>query len=422
MKNEIVKTALWAGAALALVVAAVSVEPGKRSAEVFSDQGEALFERFRNLDAARSIEVIDYDETQAVARPLKAEFRQGRWMLSSHYDYPAEARDRLAKTAAALLDLKKDVVASDRFEDHAQFGVVDPLDAKVASLQGRGKRVTLRDAAGAALADLVLGHAVKDKPGYRYLRLPGQKRVYSVKTEADPSARFEDWVESNLLRLSSAQLKRVVVISYSLDEQSGRLANLQRIVAVKAGDGWKQESGPAVAPARIQSMVSALAGLRPVGARPKPKDLAQQLRSGGALEMTLDSMMSLRQRGYFITPDGRLLANEGEVVAETESGVTFNLRFGEIVTGSGDAKPASVDPTQAQQVDRFLFVSSSDPALRAKFADWYYVIRGSDFTRLRLKSDQPASSPARPGTVPGSPVPVPERRSPPPSGTVPPRP
>ena len=54
--------------------------------------------------------------------------------------------DRLVKTAAALMDVKKDQVRSDSPLDHARYGVIDPLDQKVAGLAGRGKRVTLRDA------------------------------------------------------------------------------------------------------------------------------------------------------------------------------------------------------------------------------------------------------------------------------------
>src|SRR5258708_39114746 len=103
-------------------------------------------------------------------------------MICWQGDYRADARARLAKTAGGLLDLKKDAPVSDRVEDQSQYGVLDPLDAKNASLTGRGKRVTLRDAGGITVAELILGRSVKDKPGYRYVRLPGQKRTYAVKS------------------------------------------------------------------------------------------------------------------------------------------------------------------------------------------------------------------------------------------------
>jgi hypothetical protein len=382
-KSELAKTALWLAAALCLVIAAASVEPDSRQSAIFSDQGELLFPRLVSVDAVKSIEVIDYNEAEAVARPLKAEFRNNRWLLLSHNDYPAEARDRVARTAAALVGLKRDAVVTDRFEDHAKFGVIDPLDSKAAALTGRGKHVTLRDASGAPIADLILGDREKSREGYRYVRIPGQKRVYAARTDAEPSARFEDWVEANLLRLSQRQIRRIVILSYSVDERFGRLAAPQRTVLTRDGETWKQEGGRALPQARIEDIVSALCGIRIVGVRPTPPEFASQLRGGKGLELTLDLVMSLRQRGFFVTPDGRLLANEGEIIVETEAGFSTTLRFGEIATSQEVGKSAPSDPAKAIQEPRFVFATSTDPALRDKFAGWFYIIQGSDFARLR---------------------------------------
>ena len=63
--------------------------------------------------------------------------------------------------------------------------------------------MTLRDANGVALADYIFGKPAEGKPGYRYVRVPGHKCTYAVKTDADPSARFADWVNAGLLRISS---------------------------------------------------------------------------------------------------------------------------------------------------------------------------------------------------------------------------
>ena len=57
-------------------------------------------------------------------------------------------KDRLSKTAAAVMDLTKDTIRSDRAEDQEEMGVIDPLDAKTTTLKGRGKRITLRDSIG----------------------------------------------------------------------------------------------------------------------------------------------------------------------------------------------------------------------------------------------------------------------------------
>ncbi|MBM3811472.1 MAG: DUF4340 domain-containing protein [Acidimicrobiia bacterium] len=382
MNNQLLRTSAFVVAAIAMVATAAWIQPVAYEEQIFSDQGEIFFPNFRDVMAVKAIEVVDYEEAEATARPLKVEFGRNRWVLTSHNDYPAEAKDRLAKTASSLLDLKREIVVSDRVEDQAKFGVIDPLDTRNPSLAGRGKRVTLRDAQGAVLADLILGSTLKDRQGYRYVRTPGAKRTYAAKTDADPSARFEDWVESDLLRVSPADIEKMTLTSYSIDEQFGRLMNLQRTVMVKDKENWN---------AQARSMAAALSSLRVIGARPKPPSLAQQLRTK-QLSMTLDNVMSLRQRGFFITPDGRLMAKYGELVVETSKGLVYQLRFGEVVGDtSSTGKPSA---------NRYLFVTvgSRSPeteaqasALHNKFADWYYVISAADFEKLRPNLPQSAS-------------------------------
>ncbi|MEZ5401194.1 MAG: DUF4340 domain-containing protein [Bryobacteraceae bacterium] len=388
MRSEFARTLLFVAGALALVVTAASFSPETASSEIFSDTGEEFFPGFRDASKVAAIEVVDYDETEAVARPLKVELRKGRYVITSHGDYPAEAKQQMASTAAALVDLKKEAPVSDRWEDQASYSVIDPLDAKNASLTGRGKRVTLRDAGGLKLAEIVLGNKVKEKEGYRYARLPGQKRTYEVKTAADPSAEFADWVEANLLRVRAADILKLTLNSYQIDEQFGRIANLQRMVMARDGGTWS---------AQANAIANTMASLRVVGARPKPPELAEQLKKK-RLELTLDTVMSLRQRGYFIAPTGMLLSNEGELLADTSKGLTYVLRFGEVVTDSTSAAGAA-----KPRENRYLFVtvSAKDPgvqaqadALDAKFADWYYVIRGEDFARLhpapaKTRQEQP---------------------------------
>ena len=60
-------------------------------------------------------------------------FKDKKWVIPSHYDYPADAQDRLSKTAAAVMDLTKDTIRSDDVEDQEAMGVIDPLDRKTTS-------------------------------------------------------------------------------------------------------------------------------------------------------------------------------------------------------------------------------------------------------------------------------------------------
>jgi hypothetical protein len=395
--NESVKTAALAGVALVLAISAAVVEPEARVPAIMSDQGEAFYPTFTDPQAPRTIEVVDYDEATATALPLKVQFQQGKWVIASNYNYRVDIGDRLAKTAAALMYLKKDMVRSDSSLDHAKYGVVDPLDEKSGGLTGRGKRVTLRDANGAILADLILGKPVEGKPGYRYVRVPGQKRTYAVKTDADPSAHFADWVNAGLLRIASSSIRRVTINRYNIDP-TGHLSNVETTVLTQDKGDWKATGEPLNLPA-VRAMAAALDGLKIVDVRPKPPGLAAGLRHE-ELDLTLETALSLQKAGYFFTPQGRVYSSEGDMTVETVNGLMYSLRFGEVA--------ASVTKSGVPSDNRNLFVMVHfDPAkaasyggdaaagergsreLNDRFADWYYVISGKDFQNLRLGRGAP---------------------------------
>jgi hypothetical protein len=392
--KESVKTLLFVAVAATLAIMASVIEPESATPKLMSDQGEEFYPKFRDPQAVKTIEVIDYDESTATARPFQVEQQKGRWVLSSNNDYPVDIGDRLVKTAGALMDLKKDLVKSDSVQDHAKYGVVDPLDQKAAGLTGRGKRVTLRDSRKDVLADFILGKPVEGKAGFRYVRVPGEKRVYAVKTDADPSTKFSDWVNSGIARIPLAQIRKVSILSYQLDESAGTVSEPDQLSLTREGENWAMAGAEHLNLPLIQTMARALDNLKIVDARPKPDTLAQSLRTG-QLEVTLESALSLRQKGFFVTQSGRLMASEGEMSVDTVNGVVYQLRFGGVAATQGESKPSG---------NRYLFVMTVfDPARAAKyggdaavgerqakdsaarFADWYYVITNDEFQQLRLK-------------------------------------
>jgi hypothetical protein len=373
MMSEAVKTLAFVGVAVALGIGAAVVQPEAATPAIFSDQGTAFYPKFTDPQAAKTIEVVDYDESTATATPLKVQFDRGHWVIASHYDYPVEIGDRLAKTAAALIDLKKDIVRSDAVQDEAQLGVIDPLDAK-AGLAGRGKRVTLRDAHGEVLADYILGKPAEGKPGYRYVRVPGEKRTYSVKTDADPSAKFADWVNAGVLRIAGSSIRRINSNRYNIDAAAGRIGNAERITLTPESANWKR-------------VVATLDSLKIVDVRPKPPSLAKGLRDG-QLELSLETAVSLRQKGYFLSPEGRLFAAEGDMSVETANGVVYTLRFGDLAGTSGDNRnlfvTASFDQARAAGYGGDAAVGERQAKdLNARFAGWYYIISSADFQKLR---------------------------------------
>src|SRR5581483_8422922 len=102
---------------------------------------------------------------------------------------------------------------------------------------------------------------------YRYVRIPGQKRTYSVKTDADPSARFADWVNAGLLRIAGPSIRKVTINRYNLDPAMGRLANKETTILTQEKGEWKATSGTLNLPA-VRTMASTLDALKIVDVRP----------------------------------------------------------------------------------------------------------------------------------------------------------
>lgn len=403
--NELKTTILFGVTAAVLATAAMVIDPGAATPDVFSDQGEAFYPDFTDPQAPKAIEVVDYDEATATARPLKVEFAEGTWRVPSHFNYPADAEDRLANTAAALMELRKDAIVSDRVEEHGDYGVIDPFAEGELSLEGRGQRVTLKDENDVTLADFIVGRKVDGKQNRRYMRVPTQKRVYEVETSADVSAKFEDWIETDLLKTSAGDIRRVLVNRYSINERMGRLENQERLVLTKKDDKWTMSGGGAPDTSKMNDLTGALDSLKIVDVQPKPQNLTEVLKGTSGIAISRQSQMSLQQKGFFVTRRG-LLANEGEIVVDSKNGLQYTLRFGEIASSGpsvGAEDGSSGEDGEGER--RYLFITVEYSEARAKqyndgeepdaegkeladelrnrFADWYYVISGADFNKLR---------------------------------------
>lgn len=381
--NELNRTGLFAAAALALLATAVWATLPGATPGGFDDQGQPFFPEFTAPEQATSLEVVSIDETTGVVEPFNVKFADGRWVIPSHYDYPADARDRLARTAAGLLDLTKDTIRSDRPEDHRAMGVLDPRDPKLTSLEGLGRRVTVRDASDKVLADLILGKPVPGAEGQRFVRVPGKNRVYGVKLDnVELSTRFADWIETNLLKLQPADVRKVVINDYKIDLdrgviQPGRPSILER---PDSGAKWTINDPPAgkeVDATALGSLTSTLGNLQIVGVRPKPPGLTAELKLSDEEGRALDrsAVQSLSDRGFHVVR-GQLLSEEGDVQVACSDGIAYILRFGGVTFARGEALTAGTgeadapaegtpEPRPEDAVEsRYLFVDAQfDPAL-----------------------------------------------------------
>jgi len=361
--NEMRRTIYFAAGAVVLAALSILTAPRQKAPEAFFDQGEAFFPDFTDPNAARTLEVVDWDEQTGAAVPFKVTFQGGKWTIPSHHGYPADGKDRLAKTAAGMIGIARDDFRTDNVSDYEACGVIDPLDTTNPSLKGRGKRVTIKGENDVVLADLIIGKSFEGREGFRLVRVPGQKRVYGARVNVDISTKFKDWIESDLMLIEKEEIERFDLKDYSIDERSGRLDVRDDIVVTKAGDQWAMAGTPAgkeLDQYKVNNLVGAVDELSIEGVRPKPEGVTASLSRGG-VSITQSDMVSLQNHGFYFARDGRLVSNEGELQVRTTDGVSYTLRFGEVAFGDGEAVSAgnAAPGENAAGENRYLMITAS---------------------------------------------------------------
>lgn len=433
--NEKKKTFVYGGVALALMFLAWITQPSPVTPDDFTDQGELFFPDFEDPNSATSLEVIDYDAASGTAIPFKVVNVNGNWSIPSHHDYPADGKDRLAKTAAGVIGIRKDDFRTKNAADHAACGVIDPLDESSTATEGRGKRVTIRGENDLVLADFIIGNEVEGGEGYRFVRVPDQKHVYAVKTDVDISTNFTDWIEKDLLLVEKSKINQVLLKDYSINERRGTINQRDELTLTKTGTEWKLDRlprGRQIDKTKIDELLKNIDELNIVGIRPKPSGLSGSLtRDDGGIEITQGDYLDLQGKGFYFVQDGSLVSNEGEIQVFTNEGIVYTLRFGEVAdadagaAASGEAttnrylfitsyfeRETYPEPRQPQNTDflgkadstwtdadrtnkslhdayqnwqtKFQAGVARETELKNRFAPWYYVISNESFEKMKL--------------------------------------
>lgn len=362
--NETGKTTAFVAGAVIAVAVGIWSHVGPADSDVTNELvvGKKLFDEF-SPDAAKSLDIIDYDPDKLALKQFKVAQENGVWRIPSHDDYPADASQQLGEAAAELTSAEKVNLVSDDPTTHATYGVIDP-DPKslTAGTTGVGKRVTMEGAGGnKKLAQIIIGKAVKDKPDLHYVRYPGKDQVYVAKIKTDKfSTKFEDWIEKDLLKLNSFDIEKVSFNDYSLDISGARVALTPRAkiqVLYDSKDAkWKLEElevfrGEEYVPEalaeeeeldsqKLNDLKNALDELKIVDVRRKPAGLAADLRAGDELAANKEAQASLVPHGFFVAENDSgevgIYSNEGEIRCGTKDGVEYTLRFGGITAGGDD--------------------------------------------------------------------------------------
>ena len=419
--SELRRTLTFAGVAVLVGVVAVVSAPRRSAPDALFDVGERFFPEFDDPEQADTLEVIQWDDATGSALPFAVTNRGGLWTIPSHHDYPADGAERLSNAAAEVISLVKEDFRSDNIADHEALGVIDPLDEAETGLEGRGTRITFKGSGEEVLADLVIGNEIPERPGFRFVRVPNQKRVYTARFGAEISTAFEDWIETNLLEVERDQVNHIVLNEYFLNEQTRQVVRRGEFILDQvAQDQWtanRVPSGKEVDFVQANLLVGAIIEMKIAGVRPKPSGMTGNLRDAAlAGRITKSDIDVLVRRGFYPATDGGLLSNEGELLVRTTEGVLYILRFGEIVYGRGEAIAVGDESSDEQGTEaaenRYVFITAEfDPTalpeppvseadahaswerqvregtetaerLATRFANWYYVIAADSYDRI----------------------------------------
>ena len=109
-------TFLAVGAGLLLLGGWLNLRPTLRQRAVVGDEQQAkvLFPDLADASKAASLEIVSFDDETATLKPFKVVRSEGVWVLPSHENYPADAKDQLAAAATELIERRSKSSSSAR--------------------------------------------------------------------------------------------------------------------------------------------------------------------------------------------------------------------------------------------------------------------------------------------------------------------
>ncbi len=372
--------------------------------DAFVKVGQAFFEMFETGQVSQ-MELAAVDKS-GKALSFSVRKTNGLWTIPSHYDYPAEAVERLGRTTSELIGLERRTLASSEKGAQALLGTLDPTSEEgKADPENAGKLLRFTDSNGEPVFELIVGKQVEQKtsgadsllgleePEERmfYVRVPSEKDTYTAKLDLDISTQFSDWIEADLLELNAAEMRQVnvdnsrlearqVMTNQGIEVRRVRVPG-EELKLQKADDfsEWilpdlnqEQETMNAEA---VNPLIRTIEAVELIGVRPRHKYQGRSVLDGNlefqfpaevandipAQQTILDELQDdLLSRGFGLSQDPesnqiKLVSEHGQLSTTTKDGLVYTLYFGSQIVGSeesieigaADAKPEpQADPAK----------------------------------------------------------------------------
>jgi len=354
-----------------------------RMPKEFEKVGQLFFDDFDPAEATL-LEVTAIPNGSTEAKSFRVEYKDGMWRIPTHHGYPAEAKERLAKTASSLIGIVRESLAGRRESDHNRFSVNDPSESGAKDPKTVGQKISLKNAGGDVLAEFIIGRRAekktneedipnvrlldekKEKPLY-YVRRPDEKETYKARLNVKISTNFSDWIDQDLLKVGDANFQDLTTTIHgfkevnrggflltTLDPSKSEINHL-----TKSGFGpWNLDGLDSkkeqLNTGDVDRIVSGLKDLKIVGVRPKPKykgnpiltsdfkiNISKNTNRREFQDVLSDFSREMASMGFHLAESKskdplqtKLISQNGEIVAATDQGLVYRLYFGDVVVGN----------------------------------------------------------------------------------------
>jgi|GEM_PF-1952525 len=388
-QSEFSKTifALILSGAMVGVTCGVYYATGPSTPNQYAKVGQQFFEKFEGSDQIAEMDLIALD-VDGKLQSFSLKKAANLWTIPSHYNYPAEAGQRLSQTATELIGLNRTRLASAEREAQPRLGVLDPTtDQGKESPEDAGKLIRFTDSNDELVFALIIGKPLEatdqqpdvlsgiSKPDEKlyHVRIPSETETYVAKLDLDISTKFSDWINKDLLELTSASLRKLNVDNYRLESRqvltpSGiaiqkSLVPGEELELAKSSDRGQWEIAnldaekEEVDTDKINQLVGTIEKIELAGVRPRfqydgksvldanfdiqvPESLANNPEAQQAVFSDLQDDLSSRGFALAQNPENQkimLVSDYGEMSATTAEGLTYTLYYGAQISGSEQA-------------------------------------------------------------------------------------
>lgn len=419
--------------------------------DAFVKVGQAFFEMFETGQVSQ-MELAAVDKS-GKALSFSVRKTNGLWTIPSHYDYPAEAVERLSRTTSELIGLERRTLASSEKGAQALLGTLDPTSEEgKADPENAGKLLRFIDSNGEPVFELIVGKQVEKKttgndsllgleePEERmfYVRVPSEKDTYTAKLDLDISTKFADWIDTELLELSAAEMRQVNVDNSRLEARqvmTNQGIEVRRVrvpgeeLKLQKADDFAEWTLPdlnqeleMMNAEAVNPLIQTIEAVKLMGVRPRHKYQGRSVLDGNlefqfpaevandipAQQAILDELQDdLLSRGFGLSQDPesnqiKLVSEHGQLSTTTKDGLVYTLYFGSQVVGSeesieigtADAKPeAETDTTKEEDPAKAEAPKDNPPADKPNPAEQptarFLLVRVEH--RPELMSDRPVA-------------------------------